>query len=131
MEENFGKMHMEDPKLKASDLSNLRAGYPDTGYGVYADKLSYEDWITWNKMNRGHLNSLEQITIVVFCILVTGLVLPKTAILLGALYGLTRPFYFYKRAGFLPGILSIFALFLSSLYSTYFMISQILDLSSK
>ena len=82
-------------------------------------------------MNRGHLNSLEQITIVVFCILVTGLVLPKTAIVLGALYGFTRPLYFYKRtAGFLPGILSIFALFLTSLYSTYFMIGQILDLSS-
>ena len=59
MEENFGKMHMEDPKIGASDLRNLRGGYPDTGYGVYSDKLSYEDWIRWNKTNRGHLNSLE------------------------------------------------------------------------
>ena len=114
MEENFGKMHMEELKLKANDLKNLREGYPDTGYGVYSDKLSYEDWIEWNKTNRSHLNSFDQITIVVFCILVTGLVLPKTAIVLGAFYGITRPLFFIKTAyakG--PGVLT------SSRYSSH------------
>mmetsp|Transcript_21366 Transcript_21366/g.26294 ORF Transcript_21366/g.26294 Transcript_21366/m.26294 type:complete len:113 (+) Transcript_21366:3-341(+) len=59
MEENFGKMIMEDPVLKQSDTRNLKSGYPDMGNGVYADKLSYKDWITWNKMSRAHSNFLD------------------------------------------------------------------------
>ena len=50
MEENFGKQIVEDPILKRADLGDLKGGYPDMGNGVYADKLSYEQWVSFNKV---------------------------------------------------------------------------------
>ena len=50
---------MDDPVLQERGLSALKGGYPDCGNGIYADKLSYEDWYKFNKKQRGHLNFLE------------------------------------------------------------------------
>ena len=41
MEENFGKMIMNDRALGQTDTRNLKGGAPDTGNGFYADKLTY------------------------------------------------------------------------------------------
>ncbi len=95
---------MEDPALKKKDLGDLKGGYPDCGNGVYADKLTYEEWFRFNKVNRGHLNFLESVTIVTFVILVSGLEFPRAAVILGSLYALFRPLYFLQNRfiGFLP-----------------------------
>ena len=119
MEENFGRMIMDDPNMQQADTRNLKGGYPDTGSGVYADKLTYEQWFTWNKSNRGHLNFLETVTIVCFLVLVTGIEMPWTAITLGSIYGAFRPLFFLKNRlfGFIPGVLCTFMLFGTSLYT--------------
>ena len=130
MEEEFGKQIMNDAELKQTGTRNLKDGYPDIGCGVYSDKLSYADWFRWNKINRGHLNFLETVTIVTFLTLVTGLYMPWTAIVLGGTYGAFRPFYFLNNRliGFVPGVLCTFGLFFTSLYSTYSLIAQLSNL---
>ena len=112
---------MDDPVLQQKDTRNLKGGYPDTGNGVYSDKLTYEQWFTWNKANRGHLNFLETVSIVCFLVLVTGIELPWTAITLGSIYGAFRPLYFLNNRliGFVPGVLCIFCLFATSLYTCF------------
>ena len=34
-------------------------GFPDTGNGIYADKLSYEEWLNFNLAIRVHQNFVE------------------------------------------------------------------------
>ena len=121
---------MNEQGLNQPDTRNLKGGYPDTGCGIYSDKLSYADWVRWNKANRGHLNFLETVTIVTFLTLVAGLTLPKTAIVLGGVYGVMRPFYFLNNrfVGFVPGAFCTFGLFITSLYSAYSLISQLSQL---
>ena len=43
MEENFGRMHMEDATLakQGAQLSDLANGYPDMGNGRYSAGLKY------------------------------------------------------------------------------------------
>ena len=53
-------------------------GYPDTGYGRYADKLSHKDWLDLANAQRVHGNLLEQITAVV-CVNVRARALHTTA----------------------------------------------------
>ena len=54
MEQNFGSMIMGDPVLKRDNFDELKSGYPDMGCGKYSEKLSYEDWVNFNKAQRGH-----------------------------------------------------------------------------
>ena len=112
---------MDDPDLKAHNLNNLKSGYPDCGSGRYSDKLTYEEWVNFNKAQRGHLNFLETVTIVCFLVLVTGLVMPWAAMILGGIYGAFRPLFFLRNrlVGFIPGVLCLFSLFGTSLYSCY------------
>ena len=42
MEENFGRKILEDDTLNPLGLKALRNGYPDTGNGVYSERLSYK-----------------------------------------------------------------------------------------
>ena len=130
MEENFGRQIMDDPDLKQEDTRNLKGGYPDCGAGRYSEKLSYHDYIYFNKMQRGHLNFLETVTIVTFLTLVTGLELPWTACALGGIYGAFRPLFFLKNRliGFIPGVLCLFSLFFTSLYSCYQAYTKMFDM---
>ena len=59
--EVFSKEHMT--KFKAehtkafgadSSVTNLVGGWPDSGDGRYSQKLSYEDWMEFNKAQRAH-----------------------------------------------------------------------------
>ena len=121
MEQNFGSQIMGDPVLKRDNFDELKSGYPDMGNGTYADKLTYEDWVKFAKAQRGHLNMLETVTIVVFLVLVTGLEFPMTACALGSIYGLFRPLYFMQNRlfGFVPGVVCLFALSGTSMYTCY------------
>ena len=121
MEENFGRQIMDDPTLKQEDTRNLKGGYPDMGSGRYSDKFTYEQWFSWNRLQRGHLNFLETVTIVCFLTLITGMELPWLAIGLCGTYGLFRPLFFMKNrlVGFVPGVLCTFGLFFASLYTCF------------
>ena len=54
--QQFNELHQE---AFGTDISP--GGYPDTGNGFYADKLSYKDWYTFNNWQRAHLNFWETI----------------------------------------------------------------------
>ena len=85
MEDNFAEVHFKEV------MQGLpKGGYPDTGNGLYSDKLSYKDWFQFNLDQRAHKNFLEQLTIVVFSILVSGIVYPAWAIGFGSLHAVAR-----------------------------------------
>ena len=42
-----------------------KAGYPDTGYGRYADKLSHQDWLDFANAQRVHANLLESLPTII------------------------------------------------------------------
>ena len=48
-------------------------GYPDSGSGYYANKLSYADWFSLNNAQRAHMNFVEMLTPQVVFLLVGGL----------------------------------------------------------
>ena len=70
---------------------------------------------------RGHGNFVETVAIVTFLVLVTGIELPWVAIALGGTYGAFRPLFFMKNrlVGFVPGVLCMFGLFGTSLYTCW------------
>ena len=114
-------MIMGDPVLKRDNFDELKGGYPDMGDGLYSQKLSYADWFTFKKAQRGHLNMLESVTIVCFLILVSGLSMPFTSVVLGSIYGVFRPLYFMENRafGFIPGFLASWGLVGTSLYTVH------------
>ena len=122
MEENFGKIHMEDETMKArgASLKDLVNGYPDMGNGRYAEKLAYKDWYELNRIQRGHKNFLESLTIIVVLLLVNGMVNPYISIISGAIYFVVRPFYFSKESrylGYAPSLLITLVLIIGSCHS--------------
>ena len=109
MQENFGKMHMEDEVMKqrGAKLRDLIEGYPDMGNGRYSANLSYKDWYIFNRAQRGHKNFLENLTISCVFLLASGIGYPLLAIGLGMLLLVARPLYLcgYSRYfGYLPQI---------------------------
>ena len=63
------------------------------GNGLYSLNLSYKEWLEFQLDQRQHKNFLEQITILVFTILVTGLVLPLTTIIIAGIHFVGRILY--------------------------------------
>lgn len=65
--------------MKLAGKSDLMAkgpdkgGYPDMGNGVYADKLTYEQWFHFNVRQRAYLNFLEVLCPTVVLLLIAGL----------------------------------------------------------
>ena len=68
-------------------------GYPDTGNGVYADKLSYEGWYRFNLAIRVYQNLVEQLPFLCGFLLIGGLYFPRFAAAIGFLNCSTRPLY--------------------------------------
>ena len=62
--------------------------------------------------------------------LVTGLEFPYLAMTLGSLYGAFRPLYFLQNrlVGFVPGVLCLFGLMISSLYTCYLIYAAAYDM---
>eukprot|EP01111_Echinosteliopsis_oligospora_P018957 TRINITY_DN894_c0_g1_i1.p1 TRINITY_DN894_c0_g1~~TRINITY_DN894_c0_g1_i1.p1 ORF type:complete len:178 (-),score=34.34 TRINITY_DN894_c0_g1_i1:46-579(-) len=77
------------------------SGYPDMGSGQYSQKLSLEDWTTFNNAQRVHYNFLEQVCSVLVFLLTSGIFYPKLAVYGGLAYFVGRVVYGrgYKIAG--------------------------------
>lgn len=88
MQKNFGDEHK---KYFNEDIK--KGGYPDMGNGLYARKLSYEDWFTFNIAQRTHLNFVENIGLVIPALLLAGLSLPFASAILGGVYFIGRLLY--------------------------------------
>ena len=79
LKDNFGEIHK-----KATGQEIPRGGYPDTGSGVYSQKLSYEQWLALNNGQRAHYNYLEFIASNLALLFISGFYCPKLASGLGA-----------------------------------------------
>ena len=122
MEENFGKMHMEDEtmKKKGASLKDLANGYPDMGNGRYAEKLSYKEWYDFNRVQRVHKNFLESLTVIVVLILINGIANPISSIVLGGAYFLVRLFLCTQDGsywGYFPALIITLILMFGSIRS--------------
>lgn len=87
MSKNFGEEHL---KAFPKDKRAPKGGYPDTGCGYYASKLSYKQWFELNIAQRIHWNFLEQIIIISLLLLVSGIKHPATTVYLGIAYSIGR-----------------------------------------
>jgi hypothetical protein len=81
MEKFFGEQHK---KALKDDIS--AGGLPDTGSGVYSEKLSYKDWYEFNVLQRIHLNYLETLPLALTSLFAAGYYKPKVASLIGGVY---------------------------------------------
>ena len=81
----FGEEHQKHFKTEPP-----KGGYPDHGDGMYGDMLSYKDWFTFSLDQRGHKNFLEQVTFIVFLLLVIGLVYPIVSLVFGGIHFICR-----------------------------------------
>ena len=63
-----------------------KGGYPDHGDGLYGDMLSYQGWWSFGQDQLTHRFFLENVTHMVFLLLVIGLVYPKVALVWVALH---------------------------------------------
>jgi len=103
-------------------------GFPDTGNGRYSDKLSFEDWYTFNCWQRTHQNFVEDFAPALVGLLVSGLVYTRFATVLGFTYATGRALYIvgYRVGGpmrRLPGAilhnLSRFALIGTAIFAMF------------
>lgn len=81
MNKEFGVVHREQLGENIS-----AGGYPDTGSGLYSQRLSYKDWYQFNILQRVHLNYLEQLPLALSALLAAGIYRPREAAGLGVLY---------------------------------------------
>ncbi|KAJ2739439.1 hypothetical protein GGI20_006107 [Coemansia sp. BCRC 34301] len=70
-----------------------KVDYPDNGGGRYADKLSDEDWVTFNNIKRVSDNYSEQVGMVLSMLFMAGLFQPKLAASFGASFIVGRFIY--------------------------------------
>lgn len=68
-------------------------GYPDTGSGRFADKLPMDQWISFNNIQRAHLNFLEQLPVILSLLLIAGIVYTKITAVCGLVYIVGRVLY--------------------------------------
>ena len=129
LEKEFGALHREQI---GEDIPE--GGYPDTGSGVYSQKLTYKDWYAFNIAQRVHLSYLEQLPVAVAALVSAGIYYPRASALAGVIYivGKILASRFYKQKGgasnslriagqaisFLT-ILTNIGLFLTGLYKAY------------
>ena len=103
--------------------SLAQGGFPDTGNGLYADKLPYKAWFEFNNCMRVHHNFVESLPFILTTILVCGLYTPEATLAIAALNVLTRIVYvvMYMRCGpdkRLPGfVIGQWSLYALSLYT--------------
>ena len=87
MKEKFNEEHQKHFKADVP-----KDGYPDHGEGMYGDMLSYEDWYKFSTDQSGHKRFLEDVTVIVFNLLVIGLAFPIVSISLACLNFVLRWF---------------------------------------
>eukprot|EP00011_Vannellida_sp_DIVA3-517-6-12_P009946 CAMPEP_0114607786 /NCGR_PEP_ID=MMETSP0168-20121206/2243_1 /TAXON_ID=95228 ORGANISM="Vannella sp., Strain DIVA3 517/6/12" /NCGR_SAMPLE_ID=MMETSP0168 /ASSEMBLY_ACC=CAM_ASM_000044 /LENGTH=181 /DNA_ID=CAMNT_0001818665 /DNA_START=210 /DNA_END=755 /DNA_ORIENTATION=+ len=79
------------PKMNESDYP--KGGYPDMGSGIFAQKLSYEDWVTFNNYQRAHYNYVEGAATAITAVLGCGVFNPRLAVTAGLTYIVGRSLY--------------------------------------
>ena len=70
-------------------------GYPDTGNGRYGKALPLPGWIDFNNIQRTHLNFIEMMPMLIFCILGAGYFNPALGQWLGLFIVFFRVVYFF------------------------------------
>ena len=85
LEKHFGEEHK-----KATGQEIVKGGYPDTGNGLYAFKLSYKDWYDFNNRQRAHYNALEHVATMITIVVVAGISMPIAASVIGWIYFVGR-----------------------------------------
>ena len=68
----------------------MKGGFPDSGEGRYAAKLDYEAWVILNKCNRYHSEFVQKLPLFVIVLMVSGLYLPKLAMIVGICNAVVR-----------------------------------------
>ena len=124
----YGEEHQKNFKCDPP-----KGGYPDHGDGLYGDMLSYKDWYEFTLDQRGHKNFLEQVTIIVFLLLVIGMVYPILSLVFAGINFVARWVFVcgYKKGpnwrliGGLPINLTLFAMQAMAIVACSVWISQI------
>jgi len=68
-------------------------GYPDQGFGRYADKLPLDQWIRFANYQRCHVNYLENLPSILFLLMSSGLYSPRISVAAGIVYIIARQLY--------------------------------------
>jgi len=122
--EQFRSEHSEAFPEDRGELPPI--GFPDSGNGRFAKKLSYMDWFEFNNAQRVHYNFLESLPMVLVLIFITALKQPLAALILACIYFVARLIYTVgyvvggpnmRAIGGLPMGLTMLTLFGISLYS--------------
>ena len=109
-------------------VGGASSGYPDMGEGIYASKLSHDQWFRFGRYQRVHYNYVEGIATAIVLELVAGLFYPGSAVLCGILYIVGRELFAlgYRNLGpkaRLPGTiimdLGLFLLLLMALGGSF------------
>ncbi len=103
-----------------------KGGFPDSGNGRYSQKLTYEQWYTFNNAQRTHYNYLESVTSVICWLLIGGIGYNWYAVGFGSAYLISRLIYTIgysvigpkgRFPGFLGSMICSTALFVLSIIS--------------
>ena len=105
------------------------------GNGLYGAKLSYQDWFEFQLDQRAHKNFLEQLTILVFCSLLCGLIYPTLTLVCVSIIFVGRIIFTagYKtsvKARFIGGpfvMITTMVLIISTIVGAGFFIGQTQD----
>ena len=79
----FMQQFKEEHQKDMPDSEPATGGWPDDGNGRYASKLSYVDWMNFNKRQRTHQNFVENLPVILTVLIIGGLLLPKTTMYIG------------------------------------------------
>jgi hypothetical protein len=76
-------------------------GYPDMGFGRFADKLPMGAWIKFGSYQRAHLQYLENLPAALVALLIGGLSYPRVQLALAVAFIIGRQLYAmgYRRGG--------------------------------
>ena len=77
-------------------------GFPDSGNGLFADKLPYRAWYDLNNNVRVHVNMLESLPTILVFVLVCGLYCPEATLIITAMNCVTRLIYVFMYSKYGP-----------------------------
>jgi glutathione S-transferase len=89
MESNFSQEH----ESAFPGQTVPRSGYPDMGNGRFSQKLTYEQWFSFNNAQRSHYNYMESVTCVLCWLLIGGIGYNWYAVGAGSVYLVGRLLY--------------------------------------